>query len=382
MIAFENANIVLKDSIMYDAALLADGGRISEFGPQGEVAIPQGAQRIDCADDYLVPGLIDIHTHAGGGVWFYEDPAEAAGFHLRHGTTSLLPTMYVNMDADEQIQGVKSIEAASRSGPGRIIKGLYMEGTYLNPKYGCDISGNKWASRIDRRVYGGLLEASAHLAKIWCIAPERDGMDSFVDDVRAAIPGIIFSVAHSEAMPAQVERLIGKGLRLATHYTNATGASVKLDECRSVSVDDSVCYNDEIFAELICDSRGIHVDPYVLRLTVKIKGRDRIILVSDACAFDGPIPEKYEGVSDICFDHEGAIAGSKLTLDQACRNIMKHTGCGICDAVRYASLNPARLLGMAGYGCIEKDNIADLLVVDHRMNVKKVVLGGVLQEFA
>lgn len=198
----------------------------------------------------------------------------------------------------------------------------------------------------------------------------------FIRDAKREIKNLVFAVAHSEASPAQIEACIPYGLRLGTHHTNATGDLVKYPECRGVSVDETVNFRDDIYAELICDSKGIHVDPYMLRLVLKIKGKDKVILISDACVFDGPIPPGYEGVSDINFDHSEQIAGSKLTLDVACKNMMKHTGSSLCDVFVFASYNPAMLLGMGEYGQIKKGNIADLVIVDHLMGIQKVIFKG------
>ncbi len=190
------------------------------------------------------------------------------------------------------------------------------------------------------------------------------------------MPDAVLSVAHSEASPEQIEAMIPYGLRLGTHHTNATGTRQVYPECRGVCVDEAVNANREIYAELICDERGIHVDPYMLRLVRKIKGDDRILLISDSCVFDGPVPPGYDGVTDINFDFSGEIAGSKLTLNKACRNMMKHTGASLCDVFRFASYNPAALLSLHGRGEIRKGNVADLVIVDAKMDVKTVFLAG------
>ena len=192
-----------------------------------------------------------------------------------------------------------------------------------------------------------------------------------------AIPGIILSVAHSEASPEEIETLIPLGLHLSTHHTNATGNLPKYPECRGVCVDETVNYHDDIYAELIADSRGIHVAPYMLRLVEKIKGKDKIILISDTCVFGGAVPPGYDGVTDINFDDAGEIAGSKLTLDVACRNMMVHTGCSVADLFRYASLNPAQLLHFGHKGAIKRGGDADIVLCDHWMNIKSVFLKGV-----
>ena len=141
-------------------------------------------------------------------------------------------------------------------------------------------------------------------------------------------------------------------------------------------MDEAVNYNDEIYAELICDKMGLHVDPYMLRLVRKIKGDNRIILISDQFVSDGPIPKGYEESDDIHFDNAGEIAGSGLTLDIACRNFMFHTGCSICDCFKFASYNPAKALGLKNRGYIAEGNKPDLIIVDRFFKVKKVIFNG------
>ena len=255
-----------------------------------------------------------------------------------------------------------------------------MEGPYLNPKFGCDKERNPWQGPIDREDYGPILGAAWDIARVWALAPEREHILDFVLDVKEKNPAAVFAVAHSEASPRQIEALMPYGLCIGTHHTNATGDLAKYPECRGVCVDEAVNYNREIYAELICDSRGIHVDPYMLRLVRRIKGDDRIILISDAYACDGPVPPGYEGVSDINFDHSGEIAGSRMTLDVACRNMMKHTGASIVNVFQYASYNPARAVGFLDRGEIAVGKRADLILVDYNMNVKKVIMKGEAQQ--
>ena len=251
-----------------------------------------------------------------------------------------------------------------------------METPYINPKYGSNRAKNPWNKPIDKEDYAPILKAAGTLVKVWCIAPERENIEEFVMAAREVNPDVRFAVAHSEATPQQIEALMPYGLCIGTHHTNATGTLVKYPECRGVCVDEAVNYHHEIYAELICDSRGIHVDPYMLRLIRKIKGDDRIVLISDASYGDAPNPPGYEGVNDINFDYEGEIAGSKLTLDIACRNMMRHTGASIVDVFRFASYNPARAVGFYDRGEIRKGLRADLVIADHWMSVKTVILEG------
>lgn len=377
MIALTNVHIVMTDHLISDGVILIRDGRIAGLGEMRLTDIPSGAEVIDGKGAFAGPGLIDIHTHSGGTSWFYENPADAAQFHLRHGTTSVLPALYFNLPRPELIEAVKKVRGASQTPGGANIRGLYMEGPYLNPKFGADQENNPWRGEIDNAQYQALIDEAAGFTQIWCVAPERPGILPFVADVKRKAPGMIFAVAHSEASPEQISAI--DNLKIGTHHTNATGDLPKYPECRGVCVDETVNYRDDIYAELICDSRGIHVDPYMLRLVVKIKGKDKIILISDACVFNGPVPPGYEGVNDINFDFSGQIAGSKLSLNVACRNMMKHTGASIVDVFRYASLNPATLLGWKDRGRIKAGAAADIILVDHWMEVRGVMLGGVLQ---
>ena len=376
MLAIINAELIMKDHFIPEAVLFVENGTIQGFGEMRNTPIPDGCEIMDVEGAYVGPGLIDTHNHAGGGKWVFEDPAHAAQFNLKHGATTMLPTLYFNQNKETLLKQIATMKAAMETPECANFAGLYMEAPYMNPKFGCDRESNPWKGPICKEDYQDLIDAAGDAVLAWCVAPERENIEEFVKAAKAANPKVIFTVAHSEAAPQQIEALMPYGLKVGTHHTNATGDRVKYPEVRGVCVDETVNYNREIFAELICDSRGIHVDPYMLRLVRRIKGDDRIMLVSDACVFDGPTPEGYEGVTDICFDYEGEIAGSKLTLDVACRNMMKHTGASLVDVFNFASYNPAKCYGMTDRGEIAVGKRADLIVVNHKMHVEKVILKG------
>ena len=376
MIAIKNATLVMKDHLIPEAVLLIEDGKIADFGEMRLMQIPEGCEVIDAEGLYVGPGLVDMHNHSGGGHWFYDEPEKAAQFNLEHGTTSVLATLYFNMNGEQLVEQAKCVQAAMKTEAGANIAGFYMECPYMNPKFGADRENNPWKGPIKREEYQPIIDQVGTDAKVWVLAPERENILQFVLDARENNPTVKFAVGHSEASPQQIEALIPYGLCVGTHHTNATGDLPKYPECRGVCVDETVNYNDAIYAEMICDSRGIHVDPYMQRLIRKIKGEDKLVLISDSCVFDGPIPEGYEGVTDLCFDFEGEIAGSKLTLEVACRNMMKHTGASIVDVFRYASTNPSKAVGFNDRGLIAKGYRADLVICDHQMNIKSVILKG------
>ncbi len=376
MKAVINATLVMRDHFIPDGVLLIDGGKIVDFGEKRHLDIPEGAEIIDAGDNWVGPGFVDIHTHAGNNIFFNEDPVLAAKAHLSHGTTSLLTALYNSMNTEAYVKAIGVIREAMKKPECKNIAGLYMEGPYLSPKFGCDKENSPWKGPVDREKYMPVIEAAGDLARAWALAPERENILEFVLDARKNNPGVAFTVAHSEASPQDIEALIPYGLRIGTHHTNATGDRPRYPECRGVCVDEAVNYCDSIYAELICDSRGIHVDPYMLRLVRKIKGDDRIILISDSYVGNGPVPEGYDGVDDINFDMMGEIAGSKMTLDIACRNMIKHTGASLVDVFKFASYNPSRAVGFTDRGEIAVGKRADLVFVDAKMGVHGVILEG------
>ena len=366
----------MPDHVIPNGVILIDGNTIKEVGKKKDVVIPNDAEIIDAENNYVGPGLVDIHTHAGGGKYFIEDPKTAGAELLRHGVTSVLPALYYSLKKDDFERAIETIIDSHEKGDFPNFLGFYMEGPYLNPGFGCNQEQNTWRFGVDRKDYMGLIEKSKKYTKVWCIAPEREGIEDFVLDVKKNIPNCLFAVAHSAATPEQVEKFIPYGLKISTHHTNATGTIEHYSECRGVCVDEAVNYNKEIYAELICDRIGAHVVPYMQRLVRKIKGDDRIILISDQFIDDGPVPEGFEEATDINFDHAGEIAGSAMTLDLACKNVLFHMGCSVCDSFRFASTNPARALGLWDRGYIAKGALADLIIVNQFFDIKKVIFKG------
>ncbi len=373
--AIINTTVVLPEYLIPNGVIVIEDGIIVDFGKKINT---EGMTVIDAKGAYTGPGLIDIHTHADGETFFTEDPIKAANTLLMHGVTDVCPALYFNMTAEQLVSAIQDVRAAMESGKANNIIGLYMEAPYLNPKFGCNKEQNPWRDTVSLERFKPVVDAAYDIARVWCMAPERENIEEFVKYVKTKNPNAVFSVAHSEAEPRDIERFIPYGLKLATHHTNATGTLNRYPECRSACVDETALFNNEIYTELICDKVGIHVDPYMLRLIKKIKGDDRIILIADAFVDHGPIPDGdlYEGADDINFDFTGEIAGSKMILDGPCRNMMVHTGASICQVFKYASTNPAKLLSLSDRGMIKVGNKANLITVSAEFEVQSVYLNG------
>ena len=373
--AIINTTIVMPDHLIPGGTIVIEDEKIIDFGKKIDTT---GMNLIDAEGAYTGPGLIDIHTHAANLTRFYVEPYGPAAYLLEHGVTDVLPATSYSRNADLLVEDIKLIKEAMFSGKAPNIIGIYMEGPYLNVNFGAGRVNHPWAATVALERFQKVVDEAIDVTKIWCIAPERENIDEFVNYVKSKNPDALFACAHSEAEPWMIERFIPMGLCDVTHHTNATGTLQKYPECRTACVDETALYNDSIYTELICDKVGIHVEPYILRLTKKIKGDDKIILISDSTDSKGPIPEKgdYSEADDINFDFEGEISGTKFTLSDACRNMMVHTGASMCQVFKYASTNPATMLRLTDRGVIKKGNKANLVTVDHLFNVQSVYLNG------
>ena len=380
MKAITNAKLLFEDSVVWNGTLLLDGERIAAAGRVDEIEIPAGAEIIDAQGLYAAPGFIDIHNHGGPGDLFHKDAEGCAAHLLRHGVTMVLPTLYCDLDAPELIRAAGILRGFSKSGYGRIVAGLYMEGPYMGG-FGSNQQGLLWNGEIKREDYADVIEAAAGFARVWAVDPARPGIESFMSDVKAADPDAIFAMGHSHATAADCRKLKKYGLRLQTHHGDSGKAKGRNQASVGAGCDEYTLYDPDVYAEVISDENGIHLDPDMLKTVLRIKGNERIILISDS------MPDRFgcknneaEGVlygPDLNYDTDGHLAGSHLTLDAAVRNMMAHTGCGICQAVRMATANPARLLGLdADRGSLDPGKLADVLLIDDEANVKKVFFRG------
>ena len=382
MVCIHNAKVVLERGILWDGVVLLDGDRIVKVGARRETEIPDGCEMIDAGGAYVGPGFVDIHVHGGNGHMFDSEPLEAAEHFLRNGETTILATLYYNLSKESFVESIKKVQnAMAAGGAGDAIAGIYMEGPYMNPNYGAMPQRNKWRGDIDKEVYKEVVDTAGKDVRVWSIAPEREGMEGFVKYATSVNPDAVFGMGHSEATPEQVRKLKRYGLCIQTHSMNATGQNPEWFGTRGAGPDEACMLDPDMFAEVICDSGAVHVNKELINLLVKVKGVDKMILITDSFVSDLPAPENLRHVTDLIFDENGWLSGSKLTMNTACRNIMSHTNCGIAQAFLMASRNPARAIGMENeIGTIEAGKLANLVFVDDMFNVKKVILGGKVWE--
>lgn len=377
MIAIVNAKIILESSVLENAVLLIENGTISAIGQERDVAIPDCAEIYDAKGLFVGPGFVDIHCHGGGGYRFDENPKDAANYFLQSGTTTVLPTLYSDIDAEGYIKAINLVIDCIKDGLPKNVGGLYMEGPYTNEKYGACPEKNKWRGEIQSSDYERVVERAGAYAKVWVVAPEREGLEPFLKKINEVNPGVTVSVGHSEATPSQINAYKRYGIRLLTHCMDATGRTSCPAGTRSCGPDEACFLDDDMYAEVICDSQGIHVNPDMLKLILKVKGKDRIVLISDSFVSYEPSPKELAHIKDLNFDANGSLCGSNLTLDIACKNMMMHTGASITDVFLMASRNPARVIGMdREIGSIEVGKKANLVIVNQEIEVDKIMVEG------
>jgi len=351
--------------------LLVQNRKIAIVGddvrPSSSVAL------LDAGDMYVAPGFIDLHVHGGGGADFMDASTKALDTifanHSQYGTTGLLATL---LPAPlEEIRKALHV-AAERRAPW--LLGVYLEGPFVSrTKKGA--FDPQWIISPNRSALRALVGEERQVVRIVTFAPEVPGSAMVLQNALKA--GAIPAIGHTNTTYKQAMDALGSGARHFTHLGNAmTGLHHREPGAVGAALD------SDAYVELICD--GVHLHPAFVRLVAKVKGFDRICLVTDAISAAGLSDGDYrlgglpvtvrDGVARLS---DGTLAGSTLTMNQAVKNFMEFTGCSLPEAVRCATLNPARLLGIDHRkGSLEVGKDADLVIFDEDFNVHYTILGG------
>lgn len=380
MKAIINAKLIMEDGIIFDGALTYEDDKIVEVGRAKDVKIPADAQILDAQGQYVAPGLIDIHNHGSEDDLFVDEPMKCCEHFLRHGETTVLPAFYCNLTLEQLLEGARKVKAASKTGAGCIMDGIYMEGPYMNG-VGSNQKYIKWNGEIDPKEYVPLVAGLGDMTRIWAIDPGRSGIADFMGYVKSQYPNAIFALGHSQANAEDCRKIAHLGVKVQTHIGDSGQARGRAQGTPGAGCDQYTLYNPDMYAELICDECGVHVVPDLIKMIVRTKGVEKICLITDSMASkDKFLNNEAEGIcygSDLNYDYRGYLAGSRMTLENACRNMMTHTGYGLCHAIRMATLNPAKLLGIDHrVGSLAAGKTANIILIDDMVQIKKVILEG------
>ena len=333
-----------------------------------------GAKLVDAKGMYVVPGGIEMHVHGGGGRDFQEGKEDAfrtaVEAHLKHGTTSIFPTLSSSTVPmiEEAVQTCNKL----MEDPLTPILGLHLEGHYLNPaKAGAQQPG--WIKDPDPNEYIPIVENSPCL-KRWDAAPEKPGAIQF--GRYCAEKGILPSIAHTQADYSDVKAAFEAGYRHVTHFYNAMPGFHNKNEFKYEGTVESIYLIDDMTVECVAD--GIHVPPTILRMAYKIKGVERMALITDALAvaaagedaqaFDERVIVE-DGVAKL--KDRSALAGSIATTDRLIKTAVNMAEIPLEDAVRMCSETPSLIMRVNDRkGTLQRDKDADILILDDKLDVR------------
>jgi N-acetylglucosamine-6-phosphate deacetylase len=368
---------VLPDRVLPDACLRIEHGQIAALGPESPDMLAGASHVIDANGRTIGPGFVDVHCHGDGTRRFVDAPEAVALELLRQGTTTVLATVgYTDMEPDLVAQ-LHHFDSALGEWGRESVAGFHLEGPYVNRKYGAQ-TARGLIKDPEPAEYREWLRAHGKRIRWWTCAPELPGADAFIRAASAA--GVVVAAGHTEATPDELSSAVRAGLKVATHWSNATGNTRGRGYrgTRIPGVDEAALVFDELSAEVIPDQEGLHVHPLMLRLLLKAKGTDRILIITDAAyrRANDPIGPA-DAVRDVSIDAFGDLAGSRLTMAGAARNFRRFTGCAWPELFRMASLNAARLLGLeAQIGSLEIGKRANLILFEDELQGLRTFLAG------
>lgn len=380
-ILIKNSKIITPYEIKEGYALSINGSRIEGITESGTIDESQFDRIIDLKGKYLSPGFIDIHNHGNYGHDTMEATYRAiesmAEFHINNGVTGFLPAIMTN-PTEEIVKAIKNaadyMNNQSISNRAKVL-GLYLEGPYFSKeRKGAQPSLYiKPVNLMELQMFSNEARGSI---RVVAIAPELKGANEAISFLKNQ--GITISAGHTNATYEEAMLGIESGITQATHLYNGMGGFSH----REPGVLGAVLTDKRVACEMICD--GIHVHPAAMQMAVKLKGKDRIILISDAMMAAGLSDGKYELGGQEVFVKEGAarlangaLAGSTLTLDRAVYKMVHLVGVPLNEAVQMASLNPAKAIKADKYkGSIEIGKDADIIAFDDNLNVSLAVVEG------
>jgi N-acetylglucosamine-6-phosphate deacetylase len=366
------AAVAIEGQIRRPGWLETSGRQIVAVGA-GE---PPRVAEVDFPDSVVVPGFIDMHVHGGGGASYTEprDIAEAAGFHLRHGTTTTLASLVTAAPA-ELFAAVRALAEATREGT---VAGIHLEGPWLS-RARCGAHDPERMRDPDPAEIDAVLAAGGDAIRMVTLAPERPGSAGAIRRFRDA--GVVVAVGHTDATYQQTQHAVALGATVGTHLFNAMP---RLDH-RDPGPVLALLADPRVTVELIAD--GVHVHPAVLQAVIQAAGPDRVTVVTDAIAAAGcddgefrlgPVPiDVVSGVARV--RGTSTIAGSTATMDRLFRMVAGLGDDGdaaLAAAVRMTSATPARTLGLGRVGNLQPGYDANLVVLDHDLQVRAVMANG------
>lgn len=370
----KNGNVFTKDAVFEQLNVTVTDGVIADVSG----AAASDADVIDATDCYVIPGLTDVHFHGCVGYDFCDGTEEAisamAKYEASNGVTTICPaTMTLS---EEMLTGICSTAAAYAKAPHdneASLVGINLEGPFLSyAKRGAQ--NPEYLHKPDAAMLQRLQEKADGLAKLVSIAPEEDGAMECISELK---DDFVFSVAHTTANYEQASAAFDAGAKHVTHLYNAMPPLSHRDPGVI-----GAAFDKDAEVELICD--GIHISPSVVRITFQLFGDDRVILISDSMMATGMKDGTYAlggqpviVKGNLATLESGTIAGSATNLMDCVRTAVTKMGIPLESAIKAATINPAKSIGIADkYGSIEAGKTANLVILNKDLSIKHVILNG------
>ena len=379
-----NAKIVLENEVVLGDLLIADDGRILKIGTVDRVA----DETVDANGSYLLAGFIDIHSHGGGGYDFMdaspEEMLKISGFHLGHGTTTLVATTLTDTwDSIEAALGRFKALGADRT----TLHGVHLEGPWFSSKQ-CGAQSTETMEKPSPKKLRELKSKYSFIERI-SLAPEED--TGFATAKAGVDEGIVIAIGHSDADFDMTVSAAKNGYSLVTHLYSGMRGVVRENAYRVAGCVEGSLFDDSLTVEVIADGR--HLPAGLLKLIYKCKGADRICLVTDSTRGAGMKDGEEMILGKLCggtpaiiedgvakLPDRTAFAGSVATADRLFRTMMTLTDAPITDVSKMISATPARVMGYTDRGRIEVGLRADLVLMNGDYEVEAVFLNGELKK--
>lgn len=374
-IAICNGTVYVRGRPVSPGTVLVQDGRIVAVGPSEDVRLPRAAKIVDAEGLSVVPGLIDLHLHGllgqdvmGTGL------ARVMAQLPAYGVTAFLATT-VSMPQSETLDALATMaRILDAPSPGARCLGIHLEGPFLARRR-AGMAREEWLSAPDWETAERCFDAARNHVRMVTLAPELPGGLDFLS--RCLRRGVVPSIGHSDASFDQVGLAVDRGLRHATHTFNA----MRPLHHREPGVVGAVMVHEAIVAELIAD--GVHVHPAVVDLLLRVKGIERVALVSDASPLAGLPDGAYEWggqtvrVGDgACRLADGTLAGAHTLLDTGLRTLVCELKYALGAALVSAATVPARVLGVRA-GRLEPGCHADIVLLNESLRPARTLVGGV-----
>ncbi|MDQ8052678.1 MAG: N-acetylglucosamine-6-phosphate deacetylase [Pedobacter sp.] len=365
MLALTNSRFFRDDQLIANETILVDQGKIVGF-TDGD--IPDGYIAVDAEQNYLIPGLIDLQIYGSGGNLFsaYPTPETLAQMDtdlLSKGTTGFLACVATNSPAimEQSIAAAKTYRSNAKG-----FLGLHLEGPYLNAKRrGAHLA--EFIKKAELDEVKRLIEQADGVVKMMTIAPELqdDEVINYLLDQH-----IILSMGHSDANFEQATAAYNKGIATTTHLFNAMPSI----HHRTPNLPTAAFNHPTAMASIIAD--GSHVDFEVIRMSYQLM-KERLFFITDAVTTCGIGPYQHQLQGDKFITADGTLSGSNITMVQAIKNAVENCAIPLADAIKMASLYPARLIGEDRVKAkVDLGYAADLLLLDSSFNLKATIWNG------